>query len=219
MRHMCNVLFAVAISALETAVGAEAISPSAVVWADPSESLFWKTVCKTTVKVSVDWPEDAVKAVLTASKGGKELSREMLTDKSVKVKTLSFGLPQTESEESVLDLALTFFDSSDAPLADAARTASVGLVRGIGDEPFRLIPDGEQNGQWKKVRKSAVAPVYADTTSVTFDGAPLAFNGTPGWTYLAGVSPALHSLVLMPEAGNPVAVPIVGVGGLFIVIK
>jgi len=219
MRKLCSVFCAAAMAAVGSTDAAEATSPSTVVWADPSGSLFWRTVCETPVTVSVDWPEDAAKAVLTATKGGTELSRETLTDKSVKVKTLAFAFPQTESEEAVLDLALTFFDSADAPLVGSARTASVGLVRGVGGEPFRLIPGGAQNGRWKKVRESAVVPVYADTASVTFDGAPLALGGTPGWAYLAGVSPALHSLVLTPEAGDPVSVPIVGVGGMLISVR
>ncbi len=219
MQWKCGAFFAMTIIAFGPAIGAEATSPSAMVWVDPSGSLLWRTILETPAKVSIDWPKEAARAVLTASCGGKETVRETLTDKSVKVHSLAFILPQAESDETVVDISLAFFDSSGAPLSGSARTASVGLVRGVGNRSFRLIPDGEQNGRWRKVMGSAVAPVYGDTASVSFDGVQLPLACRPGWAYLAGVSPALHSLVLASEGGSSRAVPIVGMGGAFLIVK
>ena len=212
-------LCAMAIIALQTAFCAEATSPSAVVWVDPSSSILWRTVRETPVKVSVDWPGDAAKAVLTASSDGKELVQTTLTDKSARVHSLALALPQTESDEAVIDLSLVFYDSSDASLNGSSRAASVGLVRGVGHESFRLVPDGEQNGKWRKVKGSAVVPVYHDTSSVSFDGVRLSLTGTPGWAYLADVSPALHSLVLASGDGSAIAAPIVGTGGSIVIFR
>ena len=219
MHGRLGIFSMVTLCAFGTAIGAEATSPSAVIWANPSGSLLWRTVRETPVKVSIDWPQDAAKAVLTASIGGKELVRAVLTDRSVKVKSLAFAFPHAEGEESVIDLSLTFFDSSDVSLSGSSRAASVGLVRGVGRESFRLVPDGEQNGKWRKVKGSAVVPVYRDTSYVSFDGVRLSLPGTPGWTYLADVSPALHSLVLASGDGSVIAAPIVGTGGSIVIVR
>ena len=190
------------------ATGAECTSPPAFVWIDASGSMLWKTVRETPLKVSVDWPKEATSATLSVAKGGTAVASVELADTSVRTYPLAIAFPDTEEAEAVLDMTLVFRDSSNATLADATRTASVGLVRGVEGRPFRLIPSGDATRQWKRVKGSAVAPVPESAVAVTLDGQPMVFSDTPGWLYLSRIPAKNHTLVLNTGDGDPLAVPL-----------
>ncbi len=192
------------------ATGAECTSPPAIVWTDASGSMLWKTVREIPVKVSVDWPEGAASATLSVAKGGTPVASVELADTSTRICPVSLAFPDTEEDEAVLDMTLAFRDSSDAPIAGAVRTASIGLVRGVEGRPFRVIPSGGEARQWKRVRKNAVAPVPDSAVSATLDGRPLAFSDVPGWLYLYNVPARAHSLVLNTDDGDPLSVQLWG---------
>lgn len=199
--------------------GAECTSPPAVVWTDASGSLLWKTARETPIKVSVDWPKGAASATLSIAKCGTQVASAELLSTAVRVYPLAFDFPEKESDEAVVDMTLTFRDSSSAVLDGETRTASVGLVRGVEGRPFRLIPSSAAVRKWQQVRGSAVAPVPESAVSAALDGLPLAFTGAPGWLYLSGMPAGEHTLALDVDDGDPLSVPLFGIGGLIISFK
>ena len=201
------------------ATGAECTSPPAVVWTDTCGSMLWKTARETPIKVSVDWPEEAASATLTVNRGGRAVASVELADTSARTCSLAIPFPETEEAEAVLDMTLVFRDSSNVVLSDATRTASIGLVRGVEGRSFRLIPSGGAARQWSRVRKNAVAPVPDSAVSAALDGQPLAFSDVPGWLYLRDVSAQEHSLVLNIDDGDPLIVPLFGVGGMYLFFR
>ena len=138
MHGRLGIFSMVTLCAFGTAIGAEATSPSAVIWANPSGSLLWRTVRETPVKVSIDWPQDAAKAVLTASIGGKELVRAVLTDRSVKVKSLAFAFPHAEGEAATKGKLLL----NDAELNDSVTpyTEATDAEGNTGKVPVAMFP-------------------------------------------------------------------------------
>lgn len=214
---MKKLMSALLVLACGVATGAECTSPPAVVWTDASGSLLWKTVREVPVKVSVDWPEGAASATLSVTKGRTAVTSVELADRSVKVCPLSLAFPETEDAEAVLDLTLGFRDSLGATLADATRTASIGLVRGVEGQSFRFIPSGSAVRQWKRVGASAVASVPPSAVSATFDGQPTAVSGVPGWMYLYGITAReQHTLVLNTDDSDSLSVPLWGIASFVI---
>ena len=199
--------------------GAECTSPPTAIWTDISESLLWKTVRESPIKVSVDWPKDAESATLSVARGGTCVTSAELSDRSVKVYPLAFAFPATENDEAVLDMTLTFRDSSNVTIAGATRVASIGLVRGIEGRSFRLISAGDATRQWKHVNGSAVAPIPSSTISVALDGQPLLFSDAPGWLSLSLLSSKKHVLVLNTDDGDSLSVPLFGANGFVFTIK
>lgn len=216
---MQKLMFVTAAFAYGVLWGASSVSSVTKIWLDTSSSLIWKTITADSVEVSVDWPENAVRAVLSVKTGGREVVRSELADRSVRVCKVELPLPAAEGDEGVLDFLLEFQDVNANVLPDMSRRASVGLVRGICGRSFRLVPDGPDAGSWRKTQGTTVAPVYADTESVTVDGAHLALNGTPGWVMLPSMDSSAHDVRLNRMSGGPLSASLYGFCGLIIRIR
>jgi hypothetical protein len=180
----------------------------------------WKTVTETPIPVSVDWPDDAQSARLTASAGLRTLANQVISDKSVLVCRLPLSFPQSESDECILTLNLDFMDGTGDVLPAHSRSANVALVRGVSGNSFRCIPAGMSSKTWKAVGNdgNAVVPVPKGTTSLSLDGSTQETETPPGWLWLSNLAVGSHMLAKTDENNERMEVRLfVSLGMMFIV--
>jgi hypothetical protein len=144
----------------------------------PDESLLWKTAAQP-FSVDLTWPSGAVSAVVEARDDKGVVATVTVADTTATNAILPIATPATEAEERVLSLTLTFMDSSNATVE--TRTARVGLVRGVNENPTRLNAAEEGTRAWQRVENAtAVIPVEGETT---LDGVAKSELSPPDWLF------------------------------------
>ncbi len=144
----------------------------------PDESLLWKTAAQP-FSVDLTWPSGAVSAVVEARDDKGVVATVTVVDTTATNAILPIATPATEAEERVLSLTLTFMDSSNATVE--TRTARVGLVRGVNENPTRLNAAEEGTRAWQRVENAtAVIPVEGETT---LDGVAKSELSPPDWLF------------------------------------
>lgn len=219
MREMSRTLvalIAVTLSAKAVcAAGSAEVSVTANITMDPSASLFWKTVTDTARTAALDWPEGAVRAVLTVVSSTGESRTIELSDPTVTACALAFTAPASAADERTVDLSITYYGSGDAALR--TDTATLGLVQGTGTETTIPVRTAD-SPKWRKLKSAAVLPIPADATALTVDGDAVSPLDAPGWRYW-DPELGLHELTLSTDAGDlPATVERLG-GGLLLLFR
>ncbi len=197
-----------------------ATSAPCVTWVDPASSLLWKTVAEMPVPVSVDWPDGAQAARLTAMAGSKVLVTAEISDRAVSVYNLVLDLPMSEVDECIAELRLDFLDGESNVLSAYSRTAQVALVRGTCGNPFRCIADGAADRKWRSVENgSAVVPVPDGTSALSLDGVSQDFGTAPGWFGLAKLNRGTHLLSNTTETSETTEALLSVSGGFQLTIR
>lgn len=214
------IALAIATTAICPSFAASSSSAPSVVWLNPAASLMWKTVVETPIPVSVDWPDDAQSARITASAGSRTLADQVISDKSVLLCRLPVSFPKSESDECILTLNIDFMDGSGDVLPAHSRSANVALVRGVSGNSFRCIPAGSSARAWKSAGNdgNAVVPVPRGTTALSLDGISQEIGTPPGWFWLSNLAVGSHTLAKTDENSERMEVRLtVGLGMVFIV--
>jgi len=208
-------MLAVAASAQEIS----ATSQPAPVWIDCSSSIIWKTATTSAEGISIDWPDGAASAQLCADAHIGSAFVTNITDLTVKEVAFPLSLPTAEDGERVVDLTLSFFDSSSAEIASERRTARVGLVRGVAGSPFRCLPLGEVcAGKWIKAKDHCVIPVSEGMSGLAVDGEPIVATDAPGWAFANDMAVGLHTVSAM-YGEEPVVAEIKTYAGIAVIVR
>ena len=199
----CITLMAATLPVAGPIFAVSATSAPCVTWLGPASSLLWKTVTEMPVPVSVDWPDGAQTARLTAVAGSTTLANEVISDRTVSIYRLNLDLPQSETDECVVDLQLDFLDGESNVLSAHSRTAQVALVRGTCGNSFRCMAAESTARKWAVVEsRTAVVPVPEGTLSLSLDGASQDFGTAPGWLWIVNLGVGSHMLVKTSETSE-----------------
>ena len=190
-----------------------ATSESIPVWVDVGDSLQWKTVMTDRPSVALDWPDGAVKAVLTVTSGRETVSYDTITDTSLDSYVLKLTSPASYSDERVYSLTLEYRDSSDETLS--VKSAEIGAVCGVNGAATRCVPKKSESRDWLRYKSShAVIPIPEGASTLTVDDDdPEAVNG-PGWRQLD--LNGTHTLALTVDEDEWTATPYLGIVGTVI---
>lgn len=207
---MCVVLCAAA-TGLSAAAGGN--SASALVRQHPSSSLLWKTVTSPRMDVMLDWPEGAVKAVVTVDGA----VRATVTDPLVASAEISFDLPASEAEERMITLAAAYLDGEETVLDESE--VMLALVRGVGSRAFRCR--AEDGREWGKANaKSAVLPIPENAATLTVGGETVLDSpSAPGWYWWKRVPSVSTALALALDDGSVYENSVCGLTGFTIILK
>lgn len=186
--------------------GAGVSSAPAFVTVDPNASIIWKTVTEWPLEVQLDWPEGAVKAVVTVTdaKGGS-LGTFVQTDTTKTSLAIDGLAPQTDAAETVAALSLSYLGSDDAVLG--TESAHLGFVRGIGDAGTLAVTRPVGSRQWKRLTDPRVCELPKGATGLAVDGVPVEGLSSPDW-FVADVSDGLTRTFTLVTPEGECEVPV-----------
>jgi len=178
---------------------------------DVDASLHWKTVTSATMPVALDWPANAVKAVVT---GGS--TPVTVTDTALRTANVPFALPTAESGEKIVTVAVTYYGAGNVELGTAS--AKLALVVGIrADEAVSVRNEAEPTA-WNRTKlDKPVLPIPAGTTALTINGAAVTPDIPPrGWhaQMLSG-----QAALALTVGETTYAVTVVGPSGLCTIFR
>lgn len=203
------------------ACGADGLSNSCVVYAQPTTSLHWKTALSSSLPISIDWPDGATKATLTISSDGEVLDEIILSDRSQMLVQYQVPIPLEPDEERVLLLTLAFTDD-DVMIEE--RVARIGSVQGVDGYAVPVIANGESSSRWAMHRThtgTAVVPIPEGGTTLSVTGVgTFDLEDAPGWFELTHLQGGACELQMSVNEAIWLAVPFFKVpGGLMLFIK
>lgn len=186
--------------------GEATVSAPAFVTVDPHASIIWKTVTEWPLEVQLDWPEGAVKAVVTVTdaKGGS-LGTFVQTDTAKTSLAIDGLAPQTDAAETVAALSLSYLGSDDAVLG--TESARLGFVRGIGDAGTLAVTRPVGSRQWKRTTDQKVCELPKGATGLMVDGALVEGLAAPDW-FVADVSDGLTRTFTLVTPEGECEVPV-----------
>ena len=205
-------------SALLTAIAAvaqgEGVTTNVVTYLDENASIIWRTITETPTRIALDWPKGSASAELAAKIGADQAQTVTLTDTTTNCCYVAFVIPAEHKDRNVVELSISYRDSSDAELK--SKTVRLGLVEGVGNGASIATTLDGSTSQWRRYETHEVVQIPPDATSVTLDGA-LVDCDIPGWFDLAASG---EHVLAVETAGGTESATVRKMGkGLFIIVK
>lgn len=191
-------------------------SAGQVVWVNTSQSLQWKTAMDSTIQVAINWPEDAVEAILTVDDGVAAPTVTTLDDVSVSQFPLSVPMPSDAADERVLNLAIDYKDK-DGVIVDS-QAARIGRVCGVSGGGVRCVSDSSEKS-WAKVREPSVLPIPEGTRSLVVDEVQQSPLDVPGWWFWKDVRSSLTHCLVLENAEGEIVADLKTPGGMCIIFR
>ena len=187
---------------------------NAVTYLDENASIIWRTIKSSQPQIALDWPSGAASAVLTTKIGSNAAQSAVIDNTSLSSINVVFSMPVEHSGREVVELSISYRDSSDAELK--SKTVRLGLVEGVGNGASIATTLDGSTSQWRRYETHEVVQIPPDATSVTLDGAPVDCD-IPGWFDLAASG---EHVLAVETAGGTESATVRKMGkGLFIIVK
>ncbi len=202
--------------ALAAVCGADtqSVAVNAVTYLDENASIIWRTIKSSQTKIALDWPAAAASAVLSTKVGSNPAQSVVIEDTTAVSCSVVFAMPMQHSGREVVELSISYRDSSDAELK--SQTVRLGLVDGVGNGASIATALDSSSRQWRRYATHEVVQIPPDATSVTLDDSPVDCD-IPGWYDLAASGE--HTLDVETSSGTESAIVLKTDAGLVIIIR